>query len=680
MKTNHITLLGCAAALALFASSCKHSAENTSFHNYLDSANMDLSIVPGDDFFSYANGTWLKNHPIPASEVWWGDAKISEDDNFKKIKTMLEEAASTSPSDKMEKLVGDMYKSGMDTTAIDKLGADPVKGDLARIDAIKNAGDLLTEIDLDQTLGVGNTFGFGAGPDLKNSTKMIAYFSQGGIGMPEKSYYFNNDPDTKKIRDAYRQYISKMLVFAGESKTDADNAAKNILAFETDLAKASKSPVELRDIDANYHKYSVKDLAAAIPGIKWQSLMAQLKISGDSVVVTQPEFFKELAVQFTKTDLNTWKNYLKFHFMDYAAIFLDRDIAYAHYEFADKTLNGQKVPLERWNQVSRVIDGLMGDPLGYVYVHKYFPPAAKARMDTLVRNVEDAFEERIKKLDWMGDTTKQKAITKLHAIIAKIAYPDKWRQYDGVNIDPAKYYQNAMACRKYLYQDMIDYLKSGKVDRKRWGMTPPTVNAEYDPSLNTIEFPAGILQYPFFAIDADDAINYGGVGLVIGHELTHGFDDQGRQFDGNGNRKNWWTPADEKRFKQKADQIVKLYDSYTVLDSLHVNGSLTEGENIADFGGLAISFDAFKKTAQYKSGKKINGFTPTQRYFLSFAQCRRRKMTDSYLRAFIKTDPHAPSWFRINGPYSNFDEFYKTYNVKPGQKMYRPEADRITIW
>jgi putative endopeptidase len=301
-------------------------------------------------------------------------------------------------------------------------------------------------------------------------------------------------------------------------------------------------------------------------------------------------------------------------------------------------------------------------------------------MDTLVRNVEDAFEERIKKLDWMGDTTKQKAIAKLHSIIAKIAYPDKWKQYEGVNIDPANYYQNAMACRKYLYQSMIDYLKTGKVDRKRWGMTPPTVNAEYDPSQNTIEFPAGILQYPFFAIDADDAINYGGVGLVIGHELTHGFDDQGRQFDGNGNRKNWWTPADEKRFNKKAEQIVKLYDGFKVLDSLHVNGSLTQGENIADFGGLAISFDAFKKTEEYKSGKKIGGFTPEQRYFMSFAQCRRRKMRDNFLRAFIKTDPHAPSWFRINGPYSNFEPFYKVYDLKPGQKMYRAEADRITIW
>ncbi len=452
------------------------------------------------------------------------------------------------------------------------------------------------------------------------------------------------------------------------------------MSFETELAKASKSPVELRDIDANYHKYSVKDLPATIPGIKWQLLLSGLKLNSDSVVITQPDFFKALAVQLKTTSLETWKNYLKFHVLDATAIFLNKDIAYAHYQFNDKTLNGQQVPLERWDQVSRVIDGLMGDPLGYVYVHKYFPPAAKARMDTLVQNVEAAFEERIKNLQWMGDTTKQKAIAKLHAIIAKIAYPDQWKKYEGVNIDPAKYYTNALACKAYLYQEMINYLHAGKVDRKRWGMSPPTVNAEYDASLNTIEFPAGILQYPFFAVDADDAVNYGGIGLVIGHELTHGFDDQGRRFDGQGNRSDWWTAADEKRFNVKADQIVKLYDGYKVLDSLHVNGSLTQGENIADFGGLAISFDAFKKTAEYKAGKKINGFTPEQRYFLSFAQCRRRKMTDDYLKTFIKTDPHAPSWYRINGPYSNFDEFYKAYGLKPGQKMYRPDADRISIW
>jgi len=667
-------------AVVVASLSCKYSAEKSTFKNYLDSANMDLSVVPGDDFFNYANGTWLKNNAIPASEVWWGDAKISEAQNFKKVKQLLEEAASSSPSDKMEKMVGDMFKSGMDTAAIDQLGMGPVKDDLARISAIKNTDDLMTEITLQHTEGSSNTFIFWAGPDLRNGSTVIAYFFQGGLGLPERSYYFNNDPETKNIREAYEQYISKTLSLGGATNADADKRAKDILTLETSLASVSKSPAEQRDIDANYHKFSVKDLQTTIPGIKWDAVMTGLKIKEDSLVVAQPDFYKGLAVQLSKTNLDTWKNYLKFHLIDNMAAYLDKDVVHASYEFNSKTLNGQQAPLRRWEQVSRTIDNIMGDPLGYVYVKKYFPAVAKARMDTLVDNVEAAFEERIKKLDWMGDTTKQKAIEKLHAIVRKIAYPDKWKQYKSVNIDPAKYYANALACKKYLYQDLLDYLKGKKVDRKRWGMTPPTVNAEYDPSLNTIEFPAGILQYPFFIVDADDAVNYGGVGLVIGHELTHGFDDQGRQFDGNGNRKNWWTPADEKRFKAKADQIVKLYDGYTVLNSLHVNGSLTQGENIADFGGLAISFDAFKRTNQYRSGKKINGFTPEQRYFLSFAQCRRRKMTDSYLRTFIKTDPHAPSWFRINGPYSNFNEFYKVYNVKPGQKMYRAEADRINIW
>ncbi len=663
----------------MITGSCRSPATENVFKNYLDSANMDLNISPGDDFFNYSNGTWLKKHAIPSSEVWWGDAKISENNNFKKIKTMLEEASSL-PADEVEKEVGDMYKSGMDTTRINHLGITVINNDLTRIDNIKDANGLLKEIAFEQTLNLPNSFAFGVNPDLYNSAKLIAYFSQGGLGLPEKSYYLNNDQDTKKVREAYQQYISDLLTRTGTAIANAGNAAKNILALETDLAQASKSPEELRDIDGNYHKYSFKQLADTIPGINWQSLMDALQLNHDSVVITQPKFFKEMSVQLAKTGLEIWKSYLKFHFINNTAIFLESKTAFSHYEFNDKTLNGQRVPLDRWNQVSRVIDNLMGDPLGYTYVKKYFPPAAKLRIDTLVKNVEAAFEERIKKSEWMSDSTKQIAIVKLHATVSKVAYPSKWRSYKSVTIKPDTYYENALACKKYLYQDMIAYLKAGKVDRSRWGMTPPTVNAEYDPSLNTIEFPAGILQYPFFANDADDAVNYGGIGLVIGHELTHGFDDQGRQFDGNGARKNWWTVADEKRFNQKASEIVKLYSGYRVLDSLNVNGSLTQGENIADFGGLAISFDAFKKTAQYKAGKKINGFTPTQRYFLSFAQCRRRKMTDSYLKTFVKTDPHAPSWFRINGPYSNFNEFYTTYQLRPGQKMYRPLAERIIIW
>jgi putative endopeptidase len=675
---NHLCYL-IASGILLSLSACKH-AEISSFKDYIDSANMDLSLSPGDDFFNYANGTWLKQHTIPESEVLWGDAKISEKNNIKKIKTMLEGLASGSPTERMEKMVSDMYRSGMDTTLINQLGIKPIQGDIARITAIKTSSDVVTEIALEQTLGLAPALNIDIYADKKNSNKLVAYFSQGGLGLPEKGYYFDNDADTKKIRNAYAIYISKVLVLTGENLADANKAAQSILALETTLAGASRSPVELRNVDSNYHKYSIKGISADIPGMQWPALMNWLKMTQDTIVVEQPRFFKELSTQLAKTDVNTWKNYLKFHFVDAVAIYLNKELVSGHYEFADKTLNGQALPLQRWDQVSRVIDNLMGDPLGYTYVKKYFLPATKARMDTLVQNIEAAFEERIKKLDWMTDSTKEKAIAKLHHVIYKIGYPDKWRQYESVTIDPGKYYANAMACKAYLYRETIDYLKSGKVDRKRWGMTPPTVDAEYFPTANAMEFPAGYLQYPFFALDADDAVNYGGVGLMIGHELTHGFDDQGRQYDENGTLKNWWTAADENRFKEKAKQIVNLYNSYVVLDSLHVNGSLTQGENIADFGGLAISFDAFKKTAQYKAGNKINGFTPQQRFFLSFAQCRRRKMRDENLRTFIKTDPHAPSWFRIIGPYSNFTAFHEAYNLKPGQKMYRPVNDRITIW
>jgi putative endopeptidase len=658
--------------------SCHHQDAAQAPKKYIDSANFDFSVKPGDDFFNYANGTWLKNHPIPKSEVWWGDAKISENDNFKKIKQLLEDAAA-SPKDSVETMVGDMYKSGMDTTGIESKGISPIKTDLARIAAIKTTGDLLNEIILEHNMGMQPAFYMDGEQDLKNSSIVRACFAQGGIGLPEKGYYFNTDADTKAIRDAYQKYISTMLQITGLAQAASDAGAKDIMTLETILANASKTPVELRDIDGNYNRYTIDGLSKNIPGINWAVILQQMKIKPDSVVVTQPAFYKQLSASLVGTNLQVWKNYLSFHFIDNMAVFLDKKTESAHYEFVDKTLNGQPLPLERWDQVSRLIDGLMGDPLGRVYVKRYFPPAAKARMDTLVNNVEAAFEERIKKLTWMGAATKKKAIEKLHLINKKIGYPNKWRDYHGVSIKPDAYYENAAACMVYLNNDMIGHIGK-KVDKDAWGMTPPTVNAYYNPSMNDINFPAGILQYPFFMADGDDAINYGGIGLVIGHELTHGFDDQGRQFDGYGNRVNWWTKDDEKRFNEKAAQIIKLYSSYTVLDSLHVNGDLTQGENIADFGGLAISFDAFKKTAQYKAGKKINGFTPTERYFLSFAQCRRRKMRDKFLANFVKTDPHAPSWYRIIGPYSNFEPFYETYNLKPGDKMYRPESERITIW
>lgn len=669
-----------AAGILLSFSACKHAETSSGFRDYIDSANMDLSITPGDNFFDYANGTWLKLHSIPESEVLWGDAKISEKDNIKKIKTMLEELASGSPTERMEKMVSDMYKSGMDTTLINQLGTKPIQADITRISAIKSNSDVVTEIALEQTMGLDPAFNIEIYGDQKNSNNLAVYFSQGGLGLPGKEYYFSDDPNKKSKRDAYIIYISKVLELIGEKPDEANKAAQSILALETTMAGASSSPAQLRDVDSNYHKFSVKNISADIPGMPWYALISGLKIPQDSIVIQQPRFFKELSNQLTKTNVYTWKNYLKFHFANAVAIYLNKELVSAHYDFADKALHGQALPLERWDQISRSIDNLMGDPLGHTYVKKYFPPAAKARMDTLILNVKAAFEERIKKLDWMTDSTKEKAIAKLHKIIYKIGYPDKWRQYESVTIDPTKYYVNAMKCKAYLYQETIEYLKKGKLDRKRWYMTPPTVDAEYIFAANAMEFPAGELQYPFFALDADDAVNYGGIGLVIGHELTHGFDDHGRKFDENGTQNNWWTTVDENLFNEKAKQIVKLYDSYTVLDSLHVNGSLTQGENIADFGGLAISFDAFKKTAQYKAGKKIGGFTPAQRFFLSFAQCRRRKLRDDYLRTFIDNDNHAPSWYRVIGTYSNFTPFYETYNLKPGQKMYRAASDRITIW
>ncbi|WP_295793983.1 M13 family metallopeptidase [Mucilaginibacter sp.] len=658
----------------------RFDSQKEPFTDYFDTANMDRSVRPGDDFYAYANGTWLKKHDIPPTEVVWGDATITKNESFKKLRGLLENGGSQQYFDSMQQKACDMFRSGMDTLTINKMGITPAKPDLDRIGRIKTPDGLQQEIALEQSMGFRCVFLFNAVPDLHNSAKLIANFAQGLLGMPEKSYYFDNDAGSKKVRDAYLKYITKILVITGHGKKEVGISANDVLKLETALAKASKTENELREVDANYNRYSAGALKTAIPGINWPVLFNGLGFKPDSVEVGQPDFFRAMAIQLRVTGLETWKNYLRFRFIDNTAAYLDHNTSFAHYEFNEKTLKGRLAPRERAEEVTIYADTLVGDPLGYLYVKKYFSPVAKARVDQIVKNLREAFEERIARLDWMSELTRKKAIAKLHAIIAKIGYPDNWRSYASVNIDPKFYYRNAMACKKYLYQDMITQLKAGKTNRRIWDMTPPTYDAEYTPWLNTIDFPAGILQYPSFAADADDAINYGGIGWVIGHELTHAFDDQGRQYDGLGNRVDWWTPEDAKRFAAKAQGVIKLFDGFSVLDSLHVNGDLTQGENIADFGGLAIAFDAFKKTAQYKTGKKINGFTPAQRFFLSHAQFARRKESAAYVQDMLRTNPHSPYKFRVNGPYFNFDEFYTAFNIKPRDKMYRPKAARVGVW
>ena len=679
------TLLASAAILSLATYATageKDAAAKSTGRKVLDPANIDKSVRPGDNFFLYANGSWLKTNPIPASETRWGSFNELQENNYRALHELLESAANNKSAAKgsKEQKVGDFYRSGMDSVAINKAGIAPLKGLLDRIDKVKNAKGLLAEVTLSHTQGIGPLFSFGISPDDKNVTKEICQFFQGGLGLPDRDYYFNKDARTTKIRDAYQLYIPKMLMLMGEKEADAKKDAAAIYKLETALAKASMTRVEMRDPYKLYNKYSISGLNKLTPGIDWKEMFKNLKVKGeDSCIVGTPNFFKELDKQLKATPIDVWKKYLKFHLVSSMAPYLSSEFDQARFDFYGKTVRGQQEQKVRWKRVLSMVDGNVGELLGQMYVDKNFKPEAKKRMLDLVNNLQETYADRIKKLDWMSDSTKQKALVKLHTFMKKIGYTDKWKDYSSLEIVGNDYVKNILAASAFEYD--YELSKLGRpVDKTEWGMTPPTVNAYYNPAFNEIVFPAGILQYPFFDQNADDAVNYGGIGGVIGHEMTHGFDDQGRQYDADGNLKDWWSEEDAKHFTAKADVVVKQFNNYVVLDSTHVNGELTEGENLADLGGIAIAYQAFKKTPQYQNDVIIDGFTPAQRFFLSWAQVWRANTRPEEMASRIMTDPHSPSELRCNGPLSNMNAFYKAFDIKEGDKMYRPKSERAKVW
>jgi putative endopeptidase len=680
MKITHAFLLS--ASLFALASCQQKGGKETASRKLLDPANMDTAVRPGDNFFLYANGTWLKNNPIPGSETRWGSFNELQENNFKALHDLLEEAAKNKNAAKgsPEQMVGDFYRTGMDSTTIDKAGITPVKDVLARIDAVKDVNGLLKEIAIEHTQGVGPLFGFYVSPDDKNVTQQICQFWQGGLGMPDRDYYFKTDERTAKIRDAYQKYLVTMHMLMGLDSATAKKNAADIFKLETALAGASMTRVEMRDPYKLYNKFNLEGLNKMTPNINWNTLFADLKVQGqDSCIVGMPAFFKEVSKQLTATPLDVWKTYLKFHMVNDLSPYLSSNIDNAHFDFYGKTVRGQQEQKPRWKRILSTTDGSVGELLGKMYVDKHFKPEAKQRMMELVNNLGETYAERIKRLDWMSDVTKQKALAKLGTFIKKIGYPDKWKDYSKLTIVNDNFVKNILASSEFEYNYNI--AKLGRpVDKTEWGMTPPTVNAYYNPAFNEIVFPAGILQYPFFDMDADDAVNYGGIGGVIGHEMTHGFDDQGRQYAADGNLQDWWTPEDATKFNAKAGVVINQFNEYTVLDTVHVNGQLTIGENLADLGGLAISYEAFKKTKQGKSNEKIDGFTPDQRFFLSWAQVWRANTRDEEMANRIMTDPHSPNLWRCNGPLSNMPEFYQAFNIQPGDKMYRPDSARAKVW
>lgn len=647
---------------------------------FIDRSNMDMSVKPGDNFYLYANGNWLKKNPVPASQTRWGNFNILAENNQERLRQLAEDAMKHPTDDNISGRVGRFFQSYMDSAAIEKAGIAPIKPMLDEIANLKDKKEAVKLMSQMRVTGTGSPlFGFYVAQDSKNASAYIARLSQGGTTLPDRDYYLKNDNRSKTIRKAYLDYISDLFQYVGDDSVTASKKAKSILDVETALATVQWSRVEMRDPDKTYNKFAVSDLKDLTPDWDWKSIFTELKVpQADSVVINNPEFFKAADALFVAVPLDRWKNYLQWNVIKSAAPYLPNKFVERNFRFTS-VLTGQKEIQPRWQRASRLTDGALGELIGQLYVKKYFDEASKQRMLALVKNVQATFGKRIQRLEWMSDSTKIQALKKLDAIVNKIGFPDKWKSYEGVVINKDQLYNNLKNIHEYSYNEMVN--KLGKpVDKTEWGMTPPTINAYYNPVNNEIAFPAGILQTPFFDFNADDAVNYGGIAAVIGHELTHGFDDQGRKYAANGNLHNWWTAADASRFDTLAQKVVKQYSSFVVNDSLHLNGKLTLGENLADLGGLAIAYEAFKNTPEGKSNKKIDGFTPDQRFFLSWAQVWRTNILPESAAQLVLVDPHSPGMYRVNGVVANMDAWYDAFDVKPGDKMYKPESERIRIW
>ncbi|RZJ74332.1 MAG: M13 family peptidase [Flavobacterium sp.] len=671
---NYFAVLGIAA--------CSFTASAQKIQKYIDPTNMDLSVKPGDDFYRYASGNWIKNNPVPAKETRWGSFNELREFNAQAVKGLVEEAAAdkNAKAGSVTKRVGDFYAAAMDSVTIEKLGYTPIKAELEKIKQINSLKGILDHTTYMRTNGIGGSFyGFGIGQDRKNVNKYMVNLSQGGTTLGDRDYYLNNDSRSVKIREAYNTYMVTLLKLIGNTDAVAQQKAKTIFSIEKQLAEAQMTRLEMRDPYKTYNKLTVSELNKLTPNINWNNTLSQLKVTGqDTVLVNSTSFFKTLDGLLTSTPVADWKTYLEWNVLKSAAGNLSSPFVKANFEFT-QVQTGQKVQTPRWQTMSSLTDRTIGELLGQLYVAKYFKPEAKARMDVMIENLRKAFEIRIKGLEWMSDETKQKALAKLYAFTPKVGYTTKWRNYDGLEINRGTYLQNLINASKWAYTENIGQL--GKpVDRERFGMTPPTVNASYSPTMNSITFPAGILQFPFFHPEADDAINYGGIGAVIGHEMSHGFDDSGSQYDKDGNLKNWWTAEDRTKFEARTKQLGEQFDSYTVLDTLHVNGKFTMGENIGDLGGLNAAYTAFKMTKQGQSNDKIDGFTPDQRFFLSWAQVWRGNILPETAAQLIKTDPHSPGPYRTIGAPVNMDAWYNAFDVKAGDKLYKKPEDRIRMW
>ena len=644
--------------------------------------NVDLTAKPGDDFFQFANGGWLKAHPIPPSESSWGIGRVLQEDIYAKMRAVSENAAKkNAPKGTVEQKIGDFWSTGMDTMAIEKQGIKPLLPDLNRIDAVKNVSDLTDLVASFQTYMGSPIYSGGASQDEMQSDKYAFYIWQSGLGLGERDYYFNSDDRNAGIRKSYVQHLVNSFKLLGETDMQAQKSSKSVFDIETFLAGGHRRIEDLRDPHANYNKMSVKELYTRAPTLAFGKLFDAYKIHLDSVIVGQPEYLAKADSALTLFSIADWKSYMKWELINTYSPYLGSAFEKEHFNFYGKTLEGRKAEKPRWKRVLDAQERAMGDALGQLFVQAFFSPKAKQRYVDMTEAIRTAFKEQIAGLDWMTDTTKKAAIDKLNRVAKKVGYPDKWKDFSAMQIGKSSYVENIISQSKWWSQYNIN--KLGKpVDRTEWNMTPQTYNAYYDPSNNEIVLPAAQFMVPGFADDKiDDAVAYGYTAAsTIGHEITHGFDDQGRQYNADGNLQMWWLPQDSANFAARAQKLINQFNEFIGVDTMHVRGSATIGENIADLGGIVLGLKAFKKTEQYKSGKSIAGYTPLQRYFMGYALGWMSQQTKERLARQIMTDVHAPANLRVNAPFADVPEFYEAFNIKPSDKMYRQVALRAKIW
>jgi putative endopeptidase len=648
----------------------------------VDPTILDKTCKPCEDFYHYASGEWLAKNPVPAAYPSWGRFNELAERNRELLHQILEAAAANTKATtgSNEQKIGNFYASCMDEKQVNAAGAKPLDAEFARIGGIQNVGELQAEVARLQGMGVGALFEFSSTQDEKDSSRVIGGADQGGLGMPDRDYYTKTDDKSKQLRQQYQEHVAKMLALAGDDDTKASSESKAIVELETKLADASLTRVERRDPEKTYHKMNRSDLRTLTPNWSWEDYFQEIGYTNiDSVDVSAPKFFETASQALKDTPLETWKTYLRWHLVNSTAPYLSDTFVDEDFNFKGRVLQGTKELLPRWKRCVSATDRQLGEALGQVYAQKYFPPEAKARALEMVNHLIDALHDDLQTLPWMGPATKKQAFAKLAAFTRKIGYPDKWRDYSAYTVDRGPYAQNQMRGSQFEFKRSLN--KIGKpVDRTEWGMSPPTVNAYYDPEMNEIVFPAGILQPPFFDPNADDASNYGAMGAVIGHEMTHGFDDEGRKFDAQGNLRDWWTPEDEKNFNERAACVEKQFDGYVVQDDIHENGKLVLGESIADLGGLNLAYRALQKAETGKKPALIGGLTSDQRFYLSYAQIWASNDRPEFERLMVNTNPHPLARFRAIAAPSNMPEFAHAFDCKEGDAMARPSAIRCQIW